>query len=345
VARRRVLALPNVKLVRGRAEGLAVGPGRQVAGVTLADGEAGDDATRVIAADLVVDASGRGSAAPGWLERAGFEAPAETRVNGFGGYASRLLRVPDDAWPGDMRYMATLPTPGNTKGAILYPQDNGLHVLSLFGQSRDYPPGDEEGFDAFLKGCSTPLIHQVVSRSEPVSEIRTSRSTGNRWRHFEKLGEIPGGFVVLGDAAAAFNPMAGQGISTACVAAVTLGETLTDVDGDLNCLPGAFQVRLADRMTFPWQTAVGFDLRFPEPEGERPEPTPEAAKMAGYMANLAQLATVDYGAAEAILLSTQTFDRSPLREPGLVARVEAWVASGRRPPHADPTRPPALLPG
>jgi len=55
-----------------------------------------------------------------------------------------------------------LPIPGHTKGGILYPQDNGLHVMSLFGQSRDYPPGNEAAFMEFLAHCVTPLLHQVM---------------------------------------------------------------------------------------------------------------------------------------------------------------------------------------
>ena len=49
---------------------------------------------RRLEGDLVVDASGRSSAAPKWLEKVGFAPPEETLVNGFVGYASRWVRVP-----------------------------------------------------------------------------------------------------------------------------------------------------------------------------------------------------------------------------------------------------------
>ena len=336
-ARRRALALPNVEMVQGRVEGLVVSPSRRVVGVTLADGAS---ATTIDDADLVVDASGRVSGTSTWLEQAGFEVPAETLVNGFGGYASRLLRVPEDAWPGTMRFIGQLPMPGNTKGAILYPQDAGLYIISLFGQSRDYPPGDEHGFDAFLAQCATPLFHQVVSRAEPVSEIRTSRATANRWRHFEDLIEPPAGLVALGDSASCFNPMNGQGISTACYGAKTLGETLTDLDGDLSKLSREFQQRLARRMDFPWRTALNYDFQFSATVGKQPDPAPEAAANAAYMKALGELATADPEAAEALFLSTQTFDPSQLRQPAIVAKVEAWGAGGHRPPYTDPAQPP-----
>jgi len=338
VARRRVLALPNVELVRGRVEDLVVS--HQLVEGVVAHTDLG---RTTYLGDLVVDAGGRGSGASRWLERAGFEVPTETVVNGFGGYASRWLRVPDDAWPAEgLRSIANLPCPKNTKGAILYPQDNGLHIISLFGQSRDYPPSDEVAFDAFLSQLETPLIHQVVSRSEEVSEIRTSRSTSNYWRNFEELQNPPAGFVVLGAAASHFNPMAGQGISATLLDAVILGETIADHEGDRDALPGAFQSRQADQMKFPWSVAVGFDLQFPETSGERPEPSPQGAEDARYMDVLSQVATVDPRVVEALMLANQTFDRSGLRRPDVVSRVAAWSDEGSPLPNTDPTRIPVL---
>jgi 2-polyprenyl-6-methoxyphenol hydroxylase-like FAD-dependent oxidoreductase len=206
--RRRVLAIPNVSVQRGAVEGLQVSSdGNDVVGV-LFDGDGSEGR---IGADLVVDASGRGSAAPRWLEAIGYPSPEDEIVNGFVGYASQLLQVPDGVWPGDMRGIAQLPFPGQTRGGILYPQDNGLHVMSLFGQARDYPPSDPDGFLEFVSTCGTPLMHEVLTRSQPVSDIFTSRSTANRLRHNEALARTPGGFVVIGDAAAVFNPIFGQG--------------------------------------------------------------------------------------------------------------------------------------
>ena len=121
-----------------------------------------------------------------------------------------------------------------------------------------------------------------------------------------------------------------------------LGETIAAVDGDLDRLPGVFQPKLAARLGYAWQTAVGFDLRFPQTVGERPEPTPEAAEMGAYMDVIAQLGTEDVEVLEALLTANQTFDPSGLRSPALAAKVEAWVAEGRRPVHTDPSRPPSL---
>jgi 2-polyprenyl-6-methoxyphenol hydroxylase-like FAD-dependent oxidoreductase len=331
-ARRRLLALPQVQLVRGQARSLRAADGR-VRGIVL-DGE------RFLDADLVVDASGRGSSAPQWLTEAGFEAPADTVVNAFGGYASRLIRIPDGAWPDSVSFAAALPTPANTKGAIVYPQDSGLYIVSLFGLSGDYPPRDEEDFDAFLRDCPVPLMHAVVARSEKVSEIRTSRSTANRWRHYEKLADPPGGFVSVGDAVTATNPMYGQGISTACRSAVTLGQTIVDADGDLDKVPREFYTRQAARNVFPWELATGYDFSFPKTVGERPTLTPEFIERGRYLSTLSQIATEDLEVNEALLLSTHLYDRSRLFQPDFKAKVEAWQAAGRQPRFTDPESPP-----
>jgi hypothetical protein len=263
-------------------------------------------------------------------------------VKGFVGYASRWLRVPDRAWPGDMRLIAQLPMPGNTKGGILYPQDNGLHVISLFGQAHDYPPAGEAAFMSFLEKCATPLLHAVVSRSEIVSEISTSRSTANRWRHYERLSSPPTGFVTVGDAVACFNPTLGQGITSACLGSVMLGQAITELEGDLDKLPGVFQPRLAARLAYPWHAATGFDLLFPETEGERPKPNTETAERHRYMDILTQVATADLEVQETILLASQTFNPGLVRNARNRGKVDAWVAEGRKPGNTDPTRVPSL---
>ena len=61
-----------------------------LAGVRLRDGEE-------LRAELVVDASGRRSKLPSWLEDAGYERPAETHVDSHIGYSMRLYEIPEKA--------------------------------------------------------------------------------------------------------------------------------------------------------------------------------------------------------------------------------------------------------
>ena len=56
------------------------------AGVRLKDG-------KELEADLVVDASGRRSKLPSWLEEAGYQPPAESHVDSHMAYAMRLYAI------------------------------------------------------------------------------------------------------------------------------------------------------------------------------------------------------------------------------------------------------------
>src|SRR5262249_14126971 len=94
----------------------------------------------------------------------------------------------------------------------------------------------------------------------------------NCWRHFERLPRWPERFVVLGDAACTFNPVYGQGMTTAALGAVTLGECLS-LQGrrrSPSCLTSSFQKRLAGVNATPWLLATGEDCRYPSTTGGRP---------------------------------------------------------------------------
>ena len=76
-----------------------------------------------------------------------------------------------------------------------------------------------------------------------------------------------------GDAACAFNPVYGQGMSAAAVAAVILGECLQRCrPGDVNGLAARFQALLAKANVRPWLLATGEDYRYEEAEGPPPGP-------------------------------------------------------------------------
>jgi 2-polyprenyl-6-methoxyphenol hydroxylase-like FAD-dependent oxidoreductase len=270
--RRRVLANPRVR-VRPEIDvaELVLDPaGPRVVGVGLRDRAAGED--ELLPADLVVDASGRGSRAPQWLEALGYDRPRETVVNAFLGYASRLLRPPA-GWAADWQglYVQSAP-PARKRGGLILPVEGGRWLATLVGGGKDYPPTDEDGFREFARSLPDPRLAAAVEAAEPLGPVTGTRSTENRVRHYERRGRRPDGFLVTGDAACAFNPVYGQGMSAAAIAAVTLDECLRD------CRPGPglpglaarFQKRLAKANARPWLLATGEDYRYAETEGPRP---------------------------------------------------------------------------
>ncbi|MEV5748684.1 hypothetical protein AB0L00_12785 [Actinoallomurus sp. NPDC052308] len=228
--------------------------GRDVAGVVLgAEGE--------LHADLVVDATGRGSRAPEWLARLGHPAPPETRVDPLLGYASRCYAIPPGFEPGWKALYIQADPPATRRTGGLFPQEGGRWICSLSGAGRDYGPAEETAFLEFAKGLRSPVLYEAIRDAEPLTPIVAFRRTANHRRHYDRLPSWPRGFVVTGDAACAFNPIYGQGMSVAAVAALALDRCLRDAR------PGferRFQRGAARSAAGAWLVATGEDLRYRE---------------------------------------------------------------------------------
>jgi 2-polyprenyl-6-methoxyphenol hydroxylase-like FAD-dependent oxidoreductase len=276
VVRAQLRALPGVTVLDGHdvLAPTASRDGRRVQGVRVRRvGGAGDAVD--IDADLVVDASGRGSRAPAWLADLGYPAPERTSVDPHLAYAARVCRIPQGVATDWKAVMLTSQPPSIPRTGNLFPIEDGQWMVSLMGAGGQHPPTDEDGFTAFTRSLRHPVMADAIRDAEPVTPIRGHRGTANRRWHFERMPRWPERFVVLGDAACAFNPVYGQGMSTAAVAAETLDECLREQRrrrraGDLDGLAARFQRQLARRSADPWLLSTGQDLRFPTTTGMRP---------------------------------------------------------------------------
>jgi len=257
--RRRVLALPNVTF---RAETRLVGldgDATRVTGVKTQDD--------TISADLVVDASGRESKSHEWLQALGVEPPGVTIVKPYVGYASRIYETPkSDVWD-RVALIASGIAPVYTRGLGMVPIENGRHLVTLIGVNRDYPPTDEAAFTAFARSIPLPDFHAWLAAARPLSDINGFRFEQNRLRHFESCA-LPAGFIALGDAVASFNPIYGQGMSTAAIGAEVLAGVLRKPPPAAR-LSRVFQARLAKALKEPWNATTTEDLRLRGTEGKR----------------------------------------------------------------------------
>ena len=274
LVRRRIGALGTIT-VRQASEvtGLVFADGsRRVAGVHVSRRDRSSPGREEIAADLVIDASGRTSRTPEWLKAAGFAAPEETVVDAHLGYASRLYRRPAAA-AADWKclYVQAAP-PERTRGGVAFAIEGNRWIVTLGGIGGDYPPTDEAGFRQFMGSLASRELADVVEHAEPLSPIAGFRATENRWRHYERLPSRPEGLLVLGDAACAFNPVYGQGMTMAALGALVLRQSLRGVsparppDG----LATRFQGALARLNKAPWLLATSEDFRSPLLDGARP---------------------------------------------------------------------------
>jgi 2-polyprenyl-6-methoxyphenol hydroxylase-like FAD-dependent oxidoreductase len=143
-------------------------------------------------------------------------------------------------------------------------------LLTLQGGDADYPPNDEQGFLDFARSLRSPALYDAIKDAEPLTPITSYRGTENRLRHYERLSPWPERLLVVGDAACAFNPVYGQGMTTAALTAQNLREHLRQYTANLDGLAHRYQKSLAKINSGPWILSTGEDLRFRSIEGARP---------------------------------------------------------------------------
>jgi 2-polyprenyl-6-methoxyphenol hydroxylase-like FAD-dependent oxidoreductase len=262
---RRVTAHNRIEIVHGYdMAGLTTrDQGKRVGGVHLLPrpGVAGSEKT--VAADLVLDASGRRSRAPQWLADLGFQPPEEWTIDVLVGYVSRVYRRPADLgeeWK--MLYIRPTP-PDGTRGGIILPMEGDRWNVALVGVGGDYPPTDEEGFLAFARSLPVPDLYEAIKDAEPLSQFHGFRRAGNRVRRYDRMPHLLEGFLVGGDAAYALNPLYAQGMTAALLTSETLDEVLAEHPGrataDVDGLARTFQGAVSDAVQGPWRLATRHD--------------------------------------------------------------------------------------
>jgi len=247
IIRRRLSDFPKVQFIeQHRVTGLLYNDSQtQINGVRLRSisGSTEDE----LLATLVVDASGRRSQAPHWLESLGFTPPLETVINPFLSYATRRYREPKDCQADWKVMLISHSPPRGTRLGYLAKIEGGEWIATLGGYGHDIPPLDDEGFLEFARSLPSSKFYEAIKDAEPTSRIYAHRATANRLRHYEEV-ILPQGFVVLGDAVCALCPVYGQGMTVSALSAIVLRDWLHEQRGQfLNNSPMSsnFQKSLA----------------------------------------------------------------------------------------------------
>lgn len=268
--RRRLLELPNVRAFSAcDVLGLAAsGDNRRVTGVRVIARRDGS-VEEVLPADLVVDATGRGSRSPAWLEGLGYQRPAEDQVRVNLTYMSRMYRRDPLALDGD-RGVIIASTKTNRRAGVMLAQEGDRWIVSLASYMGDSAPTDDEGYLAFARTLNAPEIYETLKNAEPLGPVSQHKIPSSQRRRYERLERFPEGYLVFGDALCSFNPIYGQGMSVSAQEARALDEILRE--GGAN-LWQRFIKRAAVIIEIPWTIAAGNDLRYPEVEGPRSKQT------------------------------------------------------------------------
>jgi 2-polyprenyl-6-methoxyphenol hydroxylase-like FAD-dependent oxidoreductase len=325
VVRRRTLQHPRITLKSGRraAEIVALADGTKVTAVRC---ETINGAQEMVPAELVVDASGRGSLLLALLRAVGSPLPAETVIGINRSYASAVVPKPDHA-PDDWKNLRTMPDPslGGRGGGVLTMEGNRW-MITVSGQDGSEPPRDWGELLQSLQKLRTRTVFDTVRNAIPARQIARFILPESVWRHFEQLDAMPRGVLPIGDAFCRFNPIYGQGMTVAAQEACLLRDVLrraAQAKDPLMAAQQAFLGEVSPLIEGPWVMSAVNDFKFPGTRGERPADFDKATKYGAAMQRLA----VHDPAIHKLIFEVQHLlkPRSAFRHPDIVRLVTAEI--------------------
>lgn len=252
--RRRAVALPNLSIVVGRAVGLDV-VGDAVAGVRL-------DGGNMLTADFVVDATGRSTRLDHWLQESGWPAPPLQRMRVDINYTTALFHR-DEVDPEVAFTFASWAigrTPAALAPSIINAVEGDRWIVMMGGYAADKPGRTPDALRAICAELPPPFPQATAG--ELLEPITGYAQADSRRRDFHALSRFPARLAVVGDAAASFNPIYGQGMSSAALHASCLSEYLTS-GPDLDRPARAFFDLQRVIVDAAWQTSAVPDLALP----------------------------------------------------------------------------------
>ena len=319
--RRQVEQISNVKrLSPYRVEALT-GSADKVTGIRCRQSKDKTD-ERAIAADLVVDASGRSTNALKWLAALGATVPEVEKIDAQLGYATQRYRLPDD-W--DEAWKVLLighEPPERTQLGYLAQVENNELIATLGGYCQEYPPLAQDDFMEAAKRLPDNAFYRAITQSTPASEIKAYRSTANRLYHYEQLDKMPTGFIAIGDAVCALCPAYGQGLTTSAMSALTLQDWLLENANSSEVGESlTFQKKLAKRIKPAWSAATSNDSGFLTRESNRKKNL-VGRLLGGYMRRLVAKTHTDGELTLALARITHMIDSpAKLLHPKMILKV------------------------
>jgi 2-polyprenyl-6-methoxyphenol hydroxylase-like FAD-dependent oxidoreductase len=333
--RRRVRAVANVMLLDDHdVVELTSTPDRgRITGVRTVNRHSREEST--LAADLVVDATGRGARTPAWLESLGYGRPVEDHVVVHLTYTSQALRMR----PGALHEMGFIigVVPGRPTGMFLVGCENDTWLFTAMGMAGREPPCERTAMYEFAEDFTPAHVLPALRAAEPLGEVARHRVPSSQWRRYDKMRRFPDGLLVSGDAICSFNPIYGQGMTVAALEALALRDCLSRGTNDL---PRRFFQAAAGPIRQAWQLAAGGDLALPEIGGAQPLAT---RLFNGYVDRVLTAAEFDAAAFNQFARVTSLVDPATrLLRPAMMWRAATANYRGRQ-RSSQPAEPPTLV--
>jgi 2-polyprenyl-6-methoxyphenol hydroxylase-like FAD-dependent oxidoreductase len=326
VLRRRAEAVANITL-RPASRVIGIVPAAGGAGVRGVQFVNGSGRFETLDADLVVDASGRGAPTLTLLDALCWDRPQMTEVGVDITYATAVVEIPQSA-TADWKAVLTLPDPPHLAlHAIMVPTEDGRWITAIADHSAT---AWIETWDAFLEASRsliTPTVYNALRYAEPPEDIRHYRFPVSTWKHFERLPRLPRGVLPVADAFCRFNPIHGQGMSSAGKQALLLQDVLyraAAAPDPIAAVQAGFMTEVASVLETPWIMSTSADLAFPQTRGERPDNFAEARQFEAALFRAAVADPVVHRAMIEVAQLLQPHQR--LHEPDITRRIEAVPA-------------------
>ena len=180
-----------------------------------------------VAADLVVDASGRRSRMPDLLRAVGGpEVEEEAEDSGFV-YYTRFFRSADGAVPAPR---APLNSPFESHSVLTLPADAGTWSVTLYGSAGDAPVKRLRHPGAWTAVMRASPLHAHWLDGDPMTGILPMGGVLDRRRRLPADGKLTG-LALLADAWACTNPSVGRGMALGLMHAAVLRDTLREHGG------------------------------------------------------------------------------------------------------------------
>ncbi len=197
-------------------------------GLRIVDRASGEEQT--LPSDLVVDATGRSARMPALLETWGYPRPPEQKYSLNLCYASQFLQLP----AGSLRTKLAVSAQPLQRlgGAAVLAYEHDTMVLTVMGLDGRQAPTDLPGLLDDAARMLPPEMITALRAAEPLSGVATQRYPASVWRRYDKLRRFPDGLIVIGDAVCSFNPIWGQGMTSAALQAIALRESLSSSESD-----------------------------------------------------------------------------------------------------------------
>jgi 2-polyprenyl-6-methoxyphenol hydroxylase-like FAD-dependent oxidoreductase len=227
--RKRASAIPNVEIIRQGVSAPRYDEAtKRVTGVLVDPVDGGEP--EFVAADIVIDSTGRGTRLPVWLEEWGFGRPTEDTVDVGITYATHRVSIPDGLLAEKVVVAGASREQRVGLGMLFY--EDRLWVLTTFGTGKVPPP------QTFAEMCSLadkmlpPHVADALRRGEPVGDVAFHKYPMSKWRRFDKLSSFPAGILPVGDSVVSFNPTFGQGMTMTALQAGHLRKALDAPEAD-----------------------------------------------------------------------------------------------------------------